>query len=40
MDMVCGGHYQSEVFGVKAVARYLEKEHGIQTVFIDRKTGL
>lgn len=40
MNMVCGGHYQSEVFGVKAVGRFLEKEYGIQTVFIDRKTAL
>lgn len=40
MNMVCGGHYQSEVFGVKAVGRFLEKEYGLETVFIDRKTAL
>ena len=40
MNMISGGHYQSEVFGVKAVGRYLAKEFGIETVFIDRKTAL
>ena len=40
MDMICGGHYQSEVFGVKAVGRMLEKEYGIETVFLDNKTAL
>ena len=40
MNMISGGHYQSEVFGVKAVGRYLSKEFGIETVFIDRKTAL
>lgn len=40
MNMICGGHYQSEVFGVGAVARYIKGEFGIETEFIDRKTGL
>lgn len=40
MNMVCGGHYQSEVFGVKAVGRFLNKEYGLETVFIDNRTAL
>lgn len=34
------GHYYTETFGVKAVARYLEDELQIATVFIDEPTGI
>ncbi len=40
MNVIAGGHYQSEVFGVKAMMRYTEKELGIESVFIDAETGL
>lgn len=40
MNMIAGGHYRSEVFGVKAVMRYTEKELGIESFFIDAETGL
>lgn len=40
MNMIAGGHYKSEVFGVKALMRYVEKEYGIETFFIDSPSGL
>lgn len=40
MNLVAGGHYQTETVGVKLVAAKLEKETGIETVFIDVPTGL
>lgn len=40
MNMIAGGHYQSEVFGVKAVARFMKREWGLDANFVDRKTGL
>lgn len=39
-NVIAGGHYQTEVFGVRAVGRMLEKALGIETFFIDRRTGL
>lgn len=40
INVIGGGHYQSEVFGVKAVARYLSGEMGLETEFIDIRTAL
>jgi putative NIF3 family GTP cyclohydrolase 1 type 2 len=36
MPMLCCGHYESEVFGVAALAREMAKDLGINTVFIER----
>ncbi len=36
MPMVTAGHYQTETFGVKALAKAMKKALGIGTVFIDR----
>ena len=40
MNLLAGGHYRSEVFGVKALMRMTEKEMGIESFFIDAETGL
>ncbi|MDY5931986.1 MAG: Nif3-like dinuclear metal center hexameric protein [Candidatus Ornithospirochaeta sp.] len=40
INMIAGGHYRSEVFGVKALERLARKEFGIETEFIDAETGL
>ena len=40
MNMVFGGHYLTETWGVRGLARRLEQEHGIRTSFIDVPTGL
>lgn len=40
MTLIAGGHYQSEVFGVRAVGRMLLAEDGIESVFIDKRTAL
>lgn len=39
-NVIAGGHYQTEIFGVRAVGRMLEKALGLETFFIDRRTGL
>ena len=39
-NLIAAGHYQTETVGVKLVAQKLEKEQGIETVFIDVPTGL
>ena len=36
MKMVCGGHYETETFGVKALARGVSAALGVSTVFLDR----
>ena len=36
MPMVCGGHYETETFGVRALARGMEKALGVETVFLPR----
>ena len=36
MPMVCAGHYETETFGVKALAKAMEKSLKVKTVFIDR----
>ena len=40
INVLAGGHYQSEVFGVKALERLTKAEWGIDTVFIEAGTGL
>ena len=40
MNMICGGHYQTETLGVNLVKEKLEKEKGIECVFIDLPTML
>ena len=36
MKMVCGGHYQTETFGVKALARAMKRALKVETVFLPR----
>ena len=36
MSMVCAGHYQTETFGVKAVAKAMARQLKVATVFISR----
>ena len=40
MNVLAGGHYQSEVFGVKALERLTRGEWNIDTLFIEAGTGL
>lgn len=40
ITVIAGGHYQTETIGVKLVAEKLNKEKGMETVFIDCPTGL
>jgi dinuclear metal center YbgI/SA1388 family protein len=40
MNLLLGGHYATEVFGVKALAAHLSKRFGIPREFIDCPTGL
>src|SRR5882724_123484 len=40
MNLLLGGHYATEVFGVKALAAQLSKRFGISWEFIDCPTGL
>src|SRR6476646_8786742 len=40
MNLLLGGHYPTEVFGVKALAARLSKRFGIPWEFIDCPTGL
>jgi dinuclear metal center YbgI/SA1388 family protein len=40
MNLLVGGHYATEVFGVKALAAHLSKRFGIPWEFIDCPTGL
>jgi dinuclear metal center YbgI/SA1388 family protein len=40
MNVIGGGHYQSEVFGVQAVSKLLRERFGLQTVFLANPTGL
>ncbi len=40
INVIAGGHYQSEVFGVQAVMRMVKAEYGLDTAFIDLPTGL
>ena len=40
MNVLYGGHYATETFGVKALAAYLAKAFGLPWDFIDHPTGL
>ena len=40
MNLLLGGHYATEVFGVKALATHLSKRFGVSWEFIDCPTGL
>jgi dinuclear metal center YbgI/SA1388 family protein len=40
LNMIAGGHYSTEVWGVQAVMRHCQTELGIDTEFIDIPTGL
>jgi dinuclear metal center YbgI/SA1388 family protein len=40
INLLLGGHYATEVFGVKALAAHLSKRFGIPWEFIDCPTGL
>ena len=40
MNLLLGGHYATEVFGLKALAAHLSKRFGIPWEFIDCPTGL
>jgi len=40
INLIAGGHYQTEVWGVKNLARKAAEEIGIETFFIDVPTGL
>lgn len=37
MEMVELGHYETETYGVAAVAKAMEKELGLETVFLERR---
>ena len=37
MEMVCAGHYLTETFGVKALARAMKAKLGVATEFLPRK---
>lgn len=38
MEMVCAGHYETETFGVKALARAVAEKFAIETEFLPRKS--
>jgi putative NIF3 family GTP cyclohydrolase 1 type 2 len=40
MNMIAGGHYSTEVWGVRAVMRHCAEELHIDVEFIDVPTGL
>lgn len=40
INVVFGGHYATETLGIKAVGEEIEKNFGLETVFIDLPTGL
>ena len=40
INVLYGGHYATETFGVKALASYLSKRFGLPWTFIDYPTGL
>ena len=40
INLYFGGHYATEVWGLKALAAHLESVFGVQTDFIDHPTGL
>ncbi|MBO6167669.1 MAG: Nif3-like dinuclear metal center hexameric protein [Kiritimatiellae bacterium] len=38
-NMICAGHYDTEVFGVKALSRLMAAELPVKTLFIDASAG-
>ncbi len=40
VNLLYAGHYATETFGVKALAARLGRDFGLETLFIDRPTGL
>ena len=40
VTVALGGHYHTEVFGLKALQRLLQQKYGLETVFIDCPTGM
>jgi dinuclear metal center YbgI/SA1388 family protein len=40
INLIYGGHYATETFGVKALSAYIESKFGIPWVFVDHPTGL
>lgn len=40
IHIIAGGHYQTETVGVSLLAEKLQKERGIEAVFVDMPTGL
>ena len=40
INLVYGGHYATETFGVKALAMALQEEFGLEWEFVDHPTGL
>jgi dinuclear metal center YbgI/SA1388 family protein len=40
LNVIYGGHYATETLGVKALARHLADEFGLETTFLDLPTGM
>jgi len=40
INVLYGGHYATETFGVKALARHLQEQFGLPWEFVDHPTGL
>ncbi|MDP9348437.1 MAG: Nif3-like dinuclear metal center hexameric protein, partial [Gemmatimonadota bacterium] len=40
VSLFLGGHYATETWGVRALARHLQEEFGLEWTFIDHPTGL
>lgn len=40
LNILFGGHYATETFGVKSLGALLEKQFGLPSVFIDNPTGM
>lgn len=39
LNVIFGGHYLTEVYGVQSLAGYLKKTTGLETIFLDIPTG-
>jgi dinuclear metal center YbgI/SA1388 family protein len=40
VNLIYGGHYATETFGVKALAQWIEQQHGLPWQFVDHPSGL
>jgi dinuclear metal center YbgI/SA1388 family protein len=40
INLLLGGHYATETFGVRALGKHLEEKFGLEWTFIDHPTGL